>query len=233
MIIVITGASGGIGSVTAARFARDGHSVALLSRNEAKLGELAQRIAGEGGRALGVRCDVADSESVRAAAARVESELGVADVVVNNAAAFAGGRAVVDTDPGEFERVIRTNLVGPFLVSRAFLPAMIERGGGGTIVMVSSTSGKRGDARGAAYAASKHGLNGLTHSLLYELRPHDIRVVTISPSGVDTRPGVEPPDAGRGVRLRAEDVAEAIHLAATLPGRALVRDLELWSTNPA
>lgn len=232
MIVVITGASGGIGSVTATRFAREGHSVALLSRNQEKLATLAARLEEMGGHALPLPCDVADEASIRAAADRVEEELGVPEVVVNNAAAFSGRKPVVETDAADFERVIRTNLIGPFLVSRAFLPAMIDRGEGGTIVMISSTSGKRGDGGAAAYSASKHGLNGLTHSMLYELRPHDIRVVTVSPSYVDTRHDAEPPESGKGVHLRAEDVAEAIFAAATLPGRALVRDIELWGTNP-
>jgi 3-oxoacyl-[acyl-carrier protein] reductase len=132
-----------------------------------------------------------------------------------------------------WNRVIGTNLTGTFLVTRATVPLM-KKAKGGTIVFVSSTAGKRGYGEGSAYAASKHGLMGLAHSLLYELRGENIRVITLSPSVVDTRryDGTRPPRDGKGALLRSEDVAQAVLFACALPGRALVRDIELWGTNP-
>jgi 3-oxoacyl-[acyl-carrier protein] reductase len=133
----------------------------------------------------------------------------------------------------EWNRILATNLTGPFLVTRETIP-LLRKAKGGTVVFVSSTAGKRGYADGSAYAASKHGVMGLAHSLLYEVRGDDIRVVVVTPSLVDTRRVTGRPVAtgGKGSRLRSEDVAEAVLLACALPGRALVRDIELWATNP-
>jgi 3-oxoacyl-[acyl-carrier protein] reductase len=99
---------------------------------------------------------------------------------------------------------------------------------------VSSTAGKRGYAEGAAYSASKHGLAGFAHSLLYEVRGEDIRVIVVSPSLVDIRRAERSrvPREGKGALLRAEDVARSVLFACALPNRALVREIELWGTNP-
>jgi len=104
----------------------------------------------------------------------------------------------------------------------------------GTIVMISSTSGKRADPGGSVYCTSKFGLMGFAQSLLYEVRKYNIRVIVVSPSMVDTRvvDHDKVPKEGTGTRLRAEDVAEAILHSVSLPSRALVREIELWATNP-
>src|SRR5690606_9805188 len=102
----------------------------------------------------------------------------------------------------------------------------------GTIVMVGSTSSKKGDAGSSAYSASKFGLNGLSQSLFAEVRRHNIRVIMVYPSSVDITTG-DKPEGGHGSRLCGEDVAAAILAAANLPPRALVREIELWATNPA
>ena len=118
-------------------------------------------------------------------------------------------------------------------MTRAVLPGMIERSDG-TIVMVSSTSSKRADPGGSAYAASKFGMMGFAMSLLYEVRKHNIRVVVVSPSAVDTQPLAPEkiPMGGPGARLRAEDIAETVLHMVSLPPRALVREVEVWATNP-
>jgi 3-oxoacyl-[acyl-carrier protein] reductase len=122
-------------------------------------------------------------------------------------------------------------LTGAFLVSRTVLPGMIRRKRG-SIVFISSTAGKRGDARGAAYCASKFGLMGLAHSLLYEVRRHDIRVVVVSPSNIDTGREVPDPDIVTGARPHASDVAASVVHCLGLPPRALIREVEIWGTNP-
>jgi 3-oxoacyl-[acyl-carrier protein] reductase len=173
-----------------------------------------------GGRAI--ELDLLDERSIE----RCVREAGRVDVLVNNAAAFASGE-VATLGVAQFDRVIGTNLRGTFLLTKALLPPMIERRDG-DVVMVSSTSGKRPNAGGAAYAASKFALNGFAHALFLEVRKHGIRVVCVSPSAVDT------PERGRmrENRLQAGDVADAVVAALSLPRRASVHDVELWATNP-
>jgi len=101
---------------------------------------------------------------------------------------------VHELDPAAWNDVLATNLTGAFLVTRARAPGMIRRKSG-SIVFISSTAGKRGDPRGSAYCASKFGMMGLAHSLLYEVRRHDIRVVVVSPSSIDTGREAPTPDS--------------------------------------
>jgi 3-oxoacyl-[acyl-carrier protein] reductase len=229
---VVTGAGRGIGRQIALHLARAGADVVLAARTRPELDQVAAEIRQLGRRALVVPTDVSVDEEVENLAQAALKEFGKIDIVINNAAAF--GRGPVQELPVEvWDRVLSVNLRGVFLVTRAFLPQMIQRQEG-AIVMISSTSGKRADPGGAAYCTSKFGLMGFAQSLLYDVRRYNIRVIVVSPSAVDTRP-VDPksvPTSGKGSRLRAEDVAESVLHALRLPPRALVREIELWATNP-
>jgi len=217
--VLITGGGRGIGRYLALRCAEEGAEVVVAARTREQVADVARNV---GGRAL--QLDVSDPASIE----RCVAEVGRIDVLVNNAADFTGGQ-VMDLSIEEWDRVIDTNLRGPFLLCKAVLPQMVERGEG-DVVMIGSTAGKRANAGGAAYAASKFGLNGFAHALLQEVRPLGIRVIVVSPSAVDT------PERGkgrmRGHRLQAGDVADAVVAALRLPRRAMVRDVELWATNP-
>jgi len=170
-----------------------------------------------------------DAQSIAAEAERIHGRV---DVLINNAAIFGGG-PVATLDTKSWNRLIAVNLTGTFLVTRAILPLMIPNEKG-TNVMIASTSGKRGDPGESAYSASKFGMIGFAQSLTGEVRQHNIRVVIVDPSGVDTRavpPGQKQAE-GKGIRLCAEDVAETVLHTVLLPGRAMVREVELWATNP-
>lgn len=229
---LVTGGGRGIGRAIALAFARAGASVALAARTDAELLAVAGEIEAAGGSVLSHPTDVSDEASVASLAQHLTAEWGYLDIVINNAGTFAQS-PVGATSLAAWNRIVGTNLTGAFLVARETLP-LLKKAKGGTILFVSSTSGKRASADAAAYAASKHGLMGLAHALLYEVRGDDIRVVVVSPSAVDTRRAAGRPvsQSGKGSRLRAEDVAEAVVFACALPGRALVREVELWGTNP-
>jgi 3-oxoacyl-[acyl-carrier protein] reductase len=229
---LVTGAGRGIGREIALALSRAGAMVALAARTEAEILAVAGEIEALGGAVLTHPTDIASEDSVKSLAAALATEWGYLDILVNNAAIYPR-RAIAEMSLEEWNRVIGTNLTGTFLVTREMLP-LIRKGRGGTIVFLSSTAGKRGYAEGAAYAASKHGLAGLAHSLLYEVRGEDIRVVVVSPSLVDIRRAERSrvPREGKGALLRAEDVARSVLFACALPARALVRDIELWGTNP-
>lgn len=224
---IVTGGGRGIGRAIALTLAREGADVAVCARTPADVEKVADEMRQMGRDSLGIRTDISKEEDVENLRDRVVEAFGHVDILVNNAAAFAGAH-VVDMRIEDWDRVLNTNLRGPFLVTRAFLPSMIEQEQG-SIINISSTSGKRGDPGSSAYCASKFGLMGFSHSLLYEVRTQNIRVIVVSPSRVDTSLA-EPSDDGGAVR--SQDVAETVLLAVTLPKRVMIREVEIWETNP-
>lgn len=226
-VAVVTGASRGIGKHIAGALHRAGAAVAITGRAEKTLAAAARDI-GEGCRPY--VCDQRDPAAIKAMAAAVLGDLGAPDILVNNAGTFRGGR-VADMPLEHWDEIILTNLTGVFLTTQAFLPAMIDKGRG-DIYMISSMSGKKGDPGAAAYAASKFGLQGFSQALLYEVRKHNIRVTVLNPSGVDTGKDTGPTH-GPGLHLHAADIAATIVHLACLPGRTLIRDMDIWGTNPS
>jgi len=229
-LIIITGASKGIGRTTALKLAKAGAKLVLVSRSIKDL----QKVEKELGTAdyLLIEGDVADEKTCIKLVDETFRKYGRIDILINNAAQFARGK-VLDLSLEDFDRVINANLRAPFMLSKLVLPHMINQNEG-TILNISSTSGKRGYEGGALYAASKFALNGFSECLLKEVRQHNIRVITISPSMVDTKIKSENEirASGKGVFMRMEDVADSILYALNLPQRALIKDIEIWGTNP-
>jgi 3-oxoacyl-[acyl-carrier protein] reductase len=223
---VVTGGGRGIGRHVARALANAGARVAIAARTESQLRATADE--------LGERCawfayDQRDPASVAQMAAAVQEHFGAPDILVNNAGLMRGG-PVAELTLERWNEVIETNLTGVFLVTKAFLPGMVARERG-DIFMISSMSGKKGDPGAGAYAASKFGLQGFSQALLYEVRKHNIRVTVLNPSSVDTG-GADKPPHGKGLHLHAADLAATVAHLAALPGRTLVRDLDIWGTNP-
>jgi short-subunit dehydrogenase len=166
-VVVITGASAGVGRATACEFARRGADIALLARGRERLEAAAREVEELGGRALVLPVDVADASAVEAAAARIEGELGAIDVWVNNA--FAGMFArFVDMTPEEFERVTQVTYFGQVNGTRAALRRMIQRDRG-AVVLVGSVLAYRGIPLQSAYCGAKHALQGFQDSIRAEL----------------------------------------------------------------
>jgi NAD(P)-dependent dehydrogenase (short-subunit alcohol dehydrogenase family) len=186
MIVVITGASAGVGRATARAFAADGWDVALLARGDAGLEAAAAEVRSAGGRALPIPLDVADADAVEAAAERVENELGPIDVWVNDAmeSVFA---PVDEITPDEYRRVTEVNYLGYVHGTLAALKRMKARDRG-VIVQVGSALAYRSIPLQAAYCASKHAIVGFTDSLRSELihdRSH-VRVTAVHLPAVNT-----------------------------------------------
>jgi len=204
-VAVVTGAASGIGRATALLFAGEGARVAAVDRNQSGAEETAGAIAAAGGTAVGVACDVADSASVRDAAARVAAELGAVDVLANVAGVgdTAGMEGIEGIDDARWALTLAVNLNGPFYWCRAVLPGMAARGRG-AVVNVSSLAGRSKSANGGlAYSSSKAGLLGLTRHLAFDYGPRGVRVNAICPGGVDT------PMLRAGGVSRAQSDAEA------------------------
>jgi 3-oxoacyl-[acyl-carrier protein] reductase len=231
-VIIITGGSKGIGRVTALRLAKQNSRLVLASRKIADLMNIKEELQLPDDRLLLVEADVSNEDDCSSIVNQAVEKFGRVDVLINNAAQFNQSK-IVDLDLNDFDRVWKTNVRGVIAMTQRVLPHMIKQNEG-TILNISSTSGKRGYVTGAAYASSKFALNGFTECLLREVRENNIRVLTISPSMVDTRvkPENEQKTSGKGVYMRAEDVADSILLCLNLPQRALIKDIEIWGTNP-
>ena len=228
-LVIVTGGSGGIGRHTVEAFLEADARVAITGRTERALRQTAEAL---GERCTPFVCDQSDPKDVERFAARVLSELGPPAILVANAGGgWGGGRHVTDLSLEDWQQTIDTNLTGTFLMCKHLLPAMIERGRG-DVFIISSMSGKKGDPGSAAYAASKFGLQGFAQSLTHEVRRHNIRVMVLNPSAVNTEPTDDSPMDGAGNYLHAADLAQLMVGLARLPGRTLVRDMDIWGTNP-
>lgn len=226
-IAVVTGGSRGIGRFIAEALHVVGAKVAITGREATTLETEANEI---GENCFPFVCDQRNAEAIGIMAGQVNDELGAPDILVNNAGIMPGGVSVVELRLDQWNDTIATNLTGAFLVTQAFLPGMIEKRGG-DIFMMSSTSGKKGDPGWAAYSATKFGLQGFAQSLVQEVRSLNIRVSVLNPSTVSTDPDVGSTE-GEGLHIHAADVAATVVHLCGLPRRTMVRDIDIWGTNP-
>ena len=221
---LITGGGTGIGASIARRLARDGFEVVVAGRRREKLDEVVDTIAhAVGPVARAVVMDVTDPESVTAAVATLER----CDVVVNNAGGALGVTRVEDGDPGEWERMFATNVVGTMRVTQAVLP-LLRRSARATIIDISSIAGERVYEGGAGYVAAKHGTSVVSETLRLELNGENIRVTDIRPGMVRTeefsltrlhgdRAAADQVYDGVDRPLVAEDIAECVGFVVALP----------------
>ncbi len=186
-VALVTGAASGIGRATARRLAAEGAAVACLDVAEDAIDAVAAEISTEaaeaGGRAIAVRCDVTDEDVVASAVAQAEADLGPITNLCN-IAGIGGFSHTTEQSLGGWDKIIAVNLTGTFLMCRAVLPGMIERGG--AIVNTVSTAGVIGQPYSAAYCASKGGVKLLTKALAVEYMAKGVRVNGVAPGGVDT-----------------------------------------------
>lgn len=184
-IVLVTGASGGIGRAIGRAFAQKGCQVALhYNRNRGPAQGAAKEIAAQGGRASCFQGDLTEEEGVNRLFAQVEAELGQVSVLVNNAG-IAWQGLITDMSLAEWRRVLDTNLTSVFLCCRRALPGMVRKKRG-IIINISSMWGQRGASCEAAYSAAKAGVIGLTQALAMEEGPSGIRVNCIAPGVIDT-----------------------------------------------
>jgi len=225
---VVTGASSGIGAAIARELADRGHGVTLVARREDRLRELADELAGRV-RVEVIACDVADSAARAGLFDEVDRRGLPADILVNNAGIGVTGKPLHETTLDEWKRQMQTNLRGPFLTIKAFAPMMIAAQSG-HIVNISSLAGKNPLPNGAAYAASKWGLNGLTYSVAEELRPYNIRVSVVAPGSVNTRFGSGGNGKNAARKLQPDDVAHVVAMLVTQTPQSFVSEVLIRPT---
>jgi len=216
---IITGAGRGIGRAIAEAFARQGCNIAALARSEAEIEETAALVRVLGVRAVALQCDVTQADSVDAAFAAAEAELGPVDILVNNAG-MARFKPFASLSMDDWNETIASNLTSVFLCTQRVLPGMMARRAG-RIINISSVSGLKPIAEQSAYCAAKHAVNGLTKTLALELYPYGIGVHAICPGGVVTRLAEEAmPERDKTGWMQPEDVAHAALFLATQSPRA-------------
>ena len=214
-VVVVTGASSGIGAATALRLGRAGFTVVLAARRAAKLADVAASIEAGGGSAVVVPTDVRDPAAVRALIERAAAVNGRIDALVNNAG--VGGAASVLADDEAIDAIIDVNLRAPIRLMRAVVPIMRAQGGG-SIVNIGSVAGEIGI--GGAYSASKFALRGMTDSARRELAGTGIGVTLIEPGYIATESN------GRAGLPGPEIVAAAVQRAIRRPRRRIVVPLK-------
>ena len=183
--VLVTGAGNGIGLEIAQQFAAEGATVVIADINPAAGEAAAQAISDAGGRALAIPVDVADEVQVEALVAQAIERCGKIDILVNNAGVVAH-KLLIEMDRSEWDRQIAVQLSGPFLMSKHVARHMIARGGGGSIVNISSVSAIMGRVKGGAHCASKSGLTMLTKGLAMELGQYGITVNAVAPGLIET-----------------------------------------------
>jgi NAD(P)-dependent dehydrogenase (short-subunit alcohol dehydrogenase family) len=227
LLVLITGASQGLGAALAAAYAKrhPGAKLALVARNARNLEAVAVRCEKLGADAHGFVCDVTDAEAVaRLSAAIVKRFRRAPDIVLNNAGAFTPS-PLADTTPELFDAMLAANLRSAYLVTRAFLPALRERGSG-DFVFISSICGQTGLPGCAAYTVAKHGLTGLAAGLRAETKGTGLRVIAVHPGAIAT-PIWAGSDVPKERLMTAASVAEAVVGLTALDANTVVETITL------
>jgi NAD(P)-dependent dehydrogenase (short-subunit alcohol dehydrogenase family) len=230
-VAFVTGGSRGIGLAIARALVAEGIHVAITGRDAARLSAAQSLIEGSGpAGAEALHADVRDYAEVRRAVEAAATRFGSLDIVVNNAG-IGHFTDVGDMTPDQWSEVIDTNLTGVFNVCHAALP-YLRRRGGGSIINISSLAGKNAFAGGAAYCASKSGLNAFTEALMQEVRYEDIRVSYVMPGSVATDFAGDNRERGAEWKIAPEDVAEVVLNLLRQDPRSLSSRVELRPSKP-
>jgi NADP-dependent 3-hydroxy acid dehydrogenase YdfG len=231
-VVAVTGASSGIGEATARACAAAGAAVSLAARRTERIDALAERINGEGGRALAVTADVGEEEQAREFIERTRAELGRLDALINNAGVMLLG-PIQDAPTEEWRRMIHVNVFGVLYCTHAALPIMREQGSG-HIVNVSSVAGRVARAGSGVYNLTKFGVGAFSESLRQEAVALGVRVTVIEPGAVSTelsghnREEIRAEIAKRFAdieRLESEDIADTILYALSVPDRVGINEI--------
>ncbi len=222
--ILITGAGSGLGAALSEQLASDGASVMLADINEVRAVQQASRLAEQARCVEAVHCDVGNADDAENAVHQTIARFGSIDVLINNAGMDVTC-SLCEIEIAQWERVLRTNLHGPFLMARAAARHMMGQGAG-TIVNITSTAAKRAWPNACAYHASKTGLLGLSHALHSELRPAGIKVMAVVCGGMSTPLILERfPDIDQDTLQEPGNVALAISQLLQLPANTVVPEV--------
>jgi 3-oxoacyl-[acyl-carrier protein] reductase len=229
-VALVTGASQGIGAAIACTLAEAGAGLFLTARSEEGLYHTRQRIVAMG-RSADYACgDVTSEADVRQIVARVQEHCARLDILINCAGIGVFG-PLLDTRVADWDRVMATNVRGPFLFCREAAPLMALNGGG-CIVNIASVVGVKGYINQGAYTASKHALLGMTKVFAQEVQRMGIRVHIVCPGGVDTEMATQArPDLDRSELIKPDEVAAVVLFLVSQQGNAIVDQINLRRAN--
>ena len=227
---VVTGGTRGIGRAITEALLRAGAGVVICARNAAGVEQAVDELRQtQGGRVTGCAADVSERAQVHALFEHADRELGRVDILVNNAGIGSFG-SVAEFAEQEWHKLIGTNLTGVFHCCQEALARF--RRGGGYIINISSLAGKNPFAGGAAYNASKFGLNGFSEALMLDHRYDNVKVTTILPGSVATEFTSRTAGQGNDWKVAAEDIADIVLFLLRLPPRTLVSSLDVRPSRP-
>lgn len=228
-IAVVTGGGRGIGYAITTKLAELQAAVVLTGRDEARVQQVASDLESRGYRAEGVGCDVGDLAAVERLGGHLREKYGRVDILVNNAGIGGPPGMLHELAPEDWEAIFNINLRGVYYMCRAVVPLMIAAGAG-HVINISSLAGKNPLPRGAAYSASKWGLNGLTYGMAEELRAQNIRVSLICPGSVDT--DFSPRRHGKDTQkmLKPRDVAHAVTMLVMQEPQSFISEVLIRPT---
>src|SRR5258708_23098212 len=232
-VVVVIGASSGIGRETAIRFAREGARVMAAARRKERLRALQQELAAENAAIEIAVADASSLEDMEGLVRHTRERMGDIDIMVHSTGTNIKDRALSRLTPPLWDMMMAVNLNGAYYATQAALPGMRRRGAG-HLIYVASISSVVPDVSGAAYQASKRGLLGMAHAVRVEEKENGIRTCVVCPGLVDTellenRP-VKPSAELLAKALQAGDVAEIILAVAKLPARVVVPELQIMPT---
>ncbi|KAA0546203.1 SDR family oxidoreductase [Bacillus sp. BGMRC 2118] len=214
-VVMITGATKGLGKALAIAFARDGYRLAICARSEDKLVEVKDELEKMGTEVIAVTADASNEQDVDRFVSVVESVFGRIDVLINNASIFGPGPTLLLDFPNtEFAEVLRVNVMNPFLVTKRVLPGMITRNNG-SVINVTSETGRTGFAEWGVYGISKFAVEGLTQTWADELQETNVRMNMVDPGEMNTEMhSIAVPDCDYGLS-NPEDVVDVfLYLAS-------------------
>jgi NADP-dependent 3-hydroxy acid dehydrogenase YdfG len=224
-VILITGASKGIGKACAKVFLDNGYIVIDASRTNPE--------PFQNDDFYFIKTDVSNEEEVKALFEKVSTNFNRLDIIINNAG-YGIFKPLSETITKEFDNIFNVNVKGLYLCTRYALPIMMKQNSG-TIINISSLAGKNGFAGGTLYTATKHAVMGISKSLMLEVREYNIRVSVVCPGSVDTdffdTAGTET-TSSKSTLLTSEDVAETCYLIASLPANANLSEVDIRPANP-
>jgi len=232
-VVLVLGASSGIGRAAAVLFAREGARVIASARRGDRLRSLQQQLTKEGHGLDIAAADASNAAEMDQLAERARANFGKVDVLVYVTGTNIPDRSMQRLNPKIWDMMLSVNLSGAYYITQAVLPAM-RQAGAGHLIYISSISGMVPDVSGAAYQASKRGLLGLAHAIRVEEKENGIRTSVICPGLVDTeilekRP-VKPPPEMLAKAMQPEDVAEAILAVAKFPPRVAIPEMQILPT---
>lgn len=208
-VVVITGASKGIGKNISTALAKEGAITVLVSRNKETLEKTHEEILSLGGKALAIPADISKEEEILNLFSKVKDRFGRLDILINNAATIITGK-LVDFSLKDYDKMMQTNLRGLYICCQQALRIMLPQKSG-YIINISSVAGFKGYAEQSAYTASKHGVMGITKSLAAEVYKDGIFVSAILPGGVDTELAwYARPDIDRSILISPQDIAATV-----------------------